>query len=242
LNIPEDFGSTMFESGDMFPLTPRGTIFVDSLYPGNPVEIAGIEVGDQLISYDGNTINSLDDLKSEELRSKDSIVFSVLRRDRALEFTVVPTENAVLGFVVKPELNISTTHVDLGLGQSITKGFDFGYWTLHDYVVQFKYIFTKKGATQVGGFAAIGSLFPAQWDWKGFWSSTALISIILAFMNILPIPALDGGHVMFLLYEMISGRKPNDKFMEYAQMFGFFLLIALVLFANGNDVYRWLFT
>ena len=242
LNIPEDFGSTMFESGDMFPLTPRGTIFVDSLYPGNPVEIAGIEVGDQLISYDGNTINSLDDLKSEELRSKDSIVFSVLRRDRALEFTVVPTENAVLGFIAKPELNISTTHVDLGLGQSITEGFDFGYWTLHDYVVQFKYIFTKKGATQVGGFAAIGSLFPAQWDWKGFWSSTALISIILAFMNILPIPALDGGHVMFLLYEMISGRKPNDKFMEYAQMFGFFLLIALVLFANGNDLYRWLFT
>ena len=93
----------------------------------------------------------------------------------------------------------------------------------------------------VGGFAAIGGLFPDTWDWPGFWSATAFISIILAFMNILPIPALDGGHVMFLLYEMISGRKPSDKFLEYAQMTGFFLLIALLLFANGNDVYKWLF-
>jgi regulator of sigma E protease len=83
-------------------------------------------------------------------------------------------------------------------------------------------------------------LFPDAWDWKAFWTTTAFISIILAFMNILPIPALDGGHVMFLLYEMISGRKPNEKVMEYAQMVGFFILIALVLFANGNDVYRWL--
>jgi len=84
-------------------------------------------------------------------------------------------------------------------------------------------------------------MFPSVWDWKGFWSSTALISIILAFMNILPIPALDGGHVMFLCYEILTGRKPNDKFMEYAQMFGFFLLLSLVLYANGNDLYRAIF-
>ena len=105
----------------------------------------------------------------------------------------------------------------------------------------FKYVFTKEGATQIGGFGAIGNLFPGTWSWTAFWFNTALISIILAFMNILPIPALDGGHVMFLLYEIVSGRKPSDKFMEYAQMIGFFLLIALVLFANGNDLYRWLF-
>ncbi|HKJ49206.1 MAG TPA: site-2 protease family protein, partial [Christiangramia sp.] len=106
---------------------------------------------------------------------------------------------------------------------------------------QFKYIFTKKGATQLGGFGAIGGLFPDTWNWAGFWHTTALLSIILAFMNILPIPALDGGHVVFLLYEMVTGRKPNDKFMEVAQMVGFFILIALVLYANGNDIYRWLF-
>jgi regulator of sigma E protease len=92
----------------------------------------------------------------------------------------------------------------------------------------------------LGGFGAIGSLFPDTWDWRVFWASTAFISIILAFMNLLPIPALDGGHVVFLLYEMISGKKPNDKFMEYAQMAGFFLLLGLVLYANGNDLFRFL--
>ena len=92
----------------------------------------------------------------------------------------------------------------------------------------------------VGGFAAIGGLFPDSWDWEIFWSTTAFLSIMLAVLNLLPIPALDGGHVMFLLYEMVTGRKPSDKFLEYAQMIGFFLLLALILFANGNDLYRWL--
>lgn len=104
-----------------------------------------------------------------------------------------------------------------------------------------KLIFTKEGVSQLGGFGAIGGLFPATWDWEIFWRNTAFLSIILAFMNMLPIPALDGGHVMFLFYEVVSGRKPNDKFMEYAQITGFMLLMALVLFANGNDLYRYLF-
>ena len=240
--IPEDFGTSMFEAGDMFPLNPIATIYIDSLYPGNPAEKAGMQIGDVLVSFDGKPINAIGDLRSEDLKAQDSVVFNIMRENEAKTITVFPTKTAVLGFMVKPKFDFSTSHVDLDLNESITEGFDYGYWTLHDYVAQFKYIFTKKGATQVGGFGAIGSLFPAQWDWQGFWSSTALISIILAFMNVLPIPALDGGHVMFLLYEMISGRKPNDKVMEYAQMFGFFLLLALVLFANGNDLYRWLFT
>ncbi|MGB1448774.1 MAG: RIP metalloprotease RseP [Flavobacteriaceae bacterium] len=241
LNIPEDFGTQMFEAGDMYPLNPAGPIYVDSLYPGNPAETAGMKVGDVLLSFDGKPITTLDDLRSDDLKEQDSVVFSILRENSEKTITVFPTEKAVLGFIIRPKLDFQTTHVDLGFNQSIEEGFRYGYWTLHDYVAQFKYIFTKKGASQVGGFGAIGNLFPAQWDWQGFWSSTALISIILAFMNVLPVPALDGGHVMFLLYEMLSGRKPNDKFMEYAQMFGFFLLLALVLFANGNDLYRWLF-
>ena len=141
---------------------------------------------------------------------------------------------------VIPKNSIKISQQDLSLGESIAEGFSYGYWMLYDYVAQFKYVFTKKGASQLGGFGAIGSLFPASWDWRAFWGSTAFISIILAFMNLLPIPALDGGHVMFLLYEMISGRKPNDKFMEYAQMVGFFLLLALVIYANGNDLFRFL--
>ena len=126
--------------------------------------------------------------------------------------------------------------------ESIPAGIDKGVTTLVSYVKQLKKIFNPEtGAYKgVGGFAAIGGMFPDTWNWPVFWSTTALISIILAFMNILPIPALDGGHVTFLLYEMVTGRKPSDKFLEYAQMIGFFLLIALLLFANGNDIYKWL--
>jgi len=98
--------------------------------------------------------------------------------------------------------------------------------------------FTKKGATSIGGFIAIGNIFPATWSWQAFWSITAFLSIMLGFMNLLPIPALDGGHVMFTLYEIITGRKPNDKFLEYAQITGFILLIALLLLANGNDIVK----
>ena len=242
ISIPEEMGTQMFELGDLFPLMPEQHIFIDSLYPGNPAEKAGIQVGDRLLTFDDKAINRMGVLNSEDLRQQDSVVFQVLRGKDEKRIVVYPTKEATLGFIVKPVINFSTTHVALNLEESIKQGFSYGYWTLHDYIAQFKYIFTKKGATQVGGFGAIGNLFPSQWDWQGFWSSTALISIILAFMNILPIPALDGGHVMFLVYEMVSGRKPNDKFMEYAQMFGFFLLLAMVLFANGNDVYRWLFS
>ena len=103
---------------------------------------------------------------------------------------------------------------------------------------KFKLIFSKEGITQMGGFGAMGSLFSPVWDWPSFWSLTALLSIILAFMNILPIPALDGGHVLFLLYEIVTGRKPSDKFLEYAQIIGMVLVISLVLLANGNDIIR----
>ena len=143
----------------------------------------------------------------------------------------------ILGFINQ----FTPTNLEYTFFESISNGYYRAYWELLDYVGQFKYVFTKEGASQLGGFAAIGNLFPAEWNWKDFWETTALLSIILAFMNALPIPALDGGHVMFLLYEVATGSKPNDKFMEYAQITGFFLLIGLVLFANGNDVVRYLF-
>ena len=241
LQIPDDFGTTLFENGDLFPLTFARKVVIDSLYPNAPVALAGMQVGDVLLRYDGQNIYGLADLNSQILRKKDSIVFDLQRQGETLQKVVYPTASSTLGFLVIEKQNVSPTHITLNLSESIEQGFAFGYWTLFDYVAQFKYIFTKKGATQVGGFGAIGNLFPDTWDWEGFWYSTALISIMLAFMNVLPIPALDGGHVMFLLYEMVSGRKPNDKFMEYAQLFGFLLLISLVLFANGNDLYRWLF-
>jgi regulator of sigma E protease len=112
---------------------------------------------------------------------------------------------------------------------------------LKGYVEDLKYVFTKEGANSLGGFGTIGSIFPATWDWYLFWKMTAFLSIILAFMNILPIPALDGGHVLFLLYEVITRRKPSDKFMERAQMVGMLLLFGLMIWANFNDVIKFLF-
>jgi|TARA_Y100000389_G_scaffold32436_1_gene27555 regulator of sigma E protease len=240
LQIPEDFGSQMFESGDLrpFSLVSPSSIEVQA---DSPAEASGLLTGDVIINANGVDINSYTFLV-KELKTKkyDTLQLKIKRdNDQILAKTVYPREDGTIGIGFFN--NIEYTHVDLSLKESIVQGFSYGYWTLHDYAAQFKYVFTKKGATQVGGFAAIGSLFPPQWDWRGFWNSTALISIILAFMNILPIPALDGGHVMFLVYEMVSGRKPNDKFMEYAQIFGFFFLMAILIFANGNDLYRAIF-
>jgi regulator of sigma E protease len=122
--------------------------------------------------------------------------------------------------------------------ESIPAGINYGLETLGGYVRSLKLLFSKSGASQIGGFGAIGGLFSPTWDWQVFWNMTAFLSIVLAFMNILPIPALDGGHVVFLLYEMVTGRAPNQRVLEVAQMIGMFLLLGLILFANGNDLFK----
>lgn len=239
--VPEDIGMQLFKSGEVetsfYPIIKPQ---IDSVLADTPAEQAGLLKGDVIFALDGVEILNQIELREKMLENESTPVeLSVFRNGDLLTIAVTPDEDQKIGIAYGSNLDIKTR--DYSFGESISAGFDYGYWTLKDYVTQFKYVFTQEGATQVGGFGAIGSLFPSGWDWQGFWMATALISIILAFMNILPIPALDGGHVMFLLYEMISGRKPNEKVMEYAQVIGFFLLIALVLFANGNDVYRWLF-
>lgn len=241
ISVPEDFGSQMFESGDLRPffvLIPPAII----IQPDTPAEAAGLMNGDVVLKTNGIPINGYSFLVTHLKEQKYDTLQIELRRgaDQIITKKILPREDGTIG-IRFDDKSVQYTHVDLTFSESIYDGFNYGFWTLHDYAAQFKYVFTKKGASQVGGFAAIGNLFPAEWNWRGFWSSTALISIILAFMNILPIPALDGGHVMFLMYEIISGRKPNDRFMEYAQMFGFLLLLAVLLFANGNDIYRAIF-
>tara|TARA_B100000989_G_scaffold109812_1_gene80581 strand:- start:123 stop:1439 length:1317 start_codon:yes stop_codon:yes gene_type:complete len=240
LSIPENFGNRMFKSGELMPFSPVIPAIIDSILPNSAAGNAGLKRNDKIISVNGRKISNWTDFKNEMV-DKSQIYSMVYKRNRSLDtLQIVSDKNGYLG--VSPQVSsIQFTNEKLGIISSIEEGVSFGYWTLHDYIAQFKYIFTKKGASQLGGFGAIGNMFPATWDWKGFWASTALISIILAFMNILPIPALDGGHVMFLGYEIITGRKPNDKFMEYAQMFGFFLLLTLVFYANGNDLYRFIF-
>jgi len=236
--VPEDIGTEMFKKDLLKPFVERRSAVVDTVLADYPGAIAGFQKGDLIVSINEEPINYWHEVKTAINKNPTGVNTVVVNRSNELvTLSVTPNEDGMLGVNSYGE----TTYLQYSLGESITGGVGYGYSILKDYVTQFKYVFTKKGATQIGGFGAIGNLFPDTWDWLSFWQTTALISIILAFMNVLPIPALDGGHVMFLLYEMVSGRKPNDKFMEYAQMVGFFLLIALVLFANGNDIYRAIF-
>ncbi len=240
ISIPEEIGAKMFEQGVMQPFVPINQPVLDTVVAEMAAAKAGLRKGDSIISINDTEIGYWHEIAPVSNENKQKQVEVVYKRDGKILSTMVePDEDGKLGIAPRTEIEIKRK--SYGFVESIKKGFDYGYWTLRDYVYQFKYVFTKKGASQLGGFGAIGGLFPDAWNWAGFWHTTALLSIILAFMNILPIPALDGGHVMFLLYEMVTGRKPNDKFMEIAQMVGFFLLIALVLYANGNDIYRWLF-
>ncbi|MDP2687189.1 MAG: RIP metalloprotease RseP [Aequorivita sp.] len=245
LSVPEDAGTKMFQNDTHFPFMPRQSATLDSIWQDYPAQKAGLLKSDKIVSLNGQDIHYYDEFETIAKANKENENILVVERENQLDtLKIIPNEKGVFGVTFSKKDIISQlgqTEITYSFGESIVGGFSFGFNTLKDYVKQFKYVFTSKGATQVGGFGAIGNLFPDVWDWQSFWATTALISIILAFMNILPIPALDGGHVMFLLYEIVSGRKPNDKFMEYAQMVGFFILIGLVLFANGNDIYRWLF-
>lgn len=244
LTVPEDIGTQLFEAGDLPAMIPRIPFVLDSITPDSPASKAGLLVTDKLVTVNGSEINYLSDL-SYLLKNKSGtdIDLVIERNGENKVLNMTPNEDFTIGVVAKftdPDY-IKLNHKDYSFGESITKGASLGYWTIKDYLAQFKYIFTKKGAAQVGGFAAIGNMFPPTWNWKAFWAITAFLSIMLGVLNLLPIPALDGGHVMFLVYEMISGRKPGDKFMEYAQLVGFILLISLVLFANGNDIYKAIF-
>ena len=160
---------------------------------------------------------------------------SVLRYD-----TIATTLSADLKLGFFPVQLYEPTTFKYGFFESIPAGIGYGWHKLCSYVSDMQYVFTSEGAKSLGGFGAIGSLFPEVWDWHRFWEMTAFLSIILAFMNILPIPALDGGHVLFLLYEMITGRKPSEKFMIRAEYVGFGILVLLMVVANLNDILRWL--
>jgi len=242
LSVPEDVGTLMFKNDILYPFEPIRNAVIDTVSEGYPAFDAGFKKGDVIVSANGETVQYWHEFTKSVVNNKNTINTIVVSRENQLDtLTVTPNETNQIGVQNFGKELRDNTHISYSLPKSISGGIGYGLNILKDYVTQFKYVFTSKGAQQVGGFGAIGNLFPDTWNWLSFWQTTALISIILAFMNILPIPALDGGHVMFLLYEMITGRKPNDKFMEYAQMVGFFILIALVLFANGNDIYRWLF-
>lgn len=249
---------TMLKSEPVFarPFIPAE---IDSVMPGSPAEKAGISKGDRLIAINGKAIDSwnefnfergvLTDMLTAAETSADSmkvrnVTVSVLKgtsQQDTLVANLTMTPELLLG-VGQTSINkyYKPINVEYGFFESIPAGIAYGWNTLKGYVGDMRYIFSAEGAKSLGGFGAIGSLFPPTWDWHSFWLMTAFLSIILAFMNILPIPALDGGHVLFLLYEMITRRKPSEKFLIYAEYIGFGLLILLMVVANLNDILRWL--
>ena len=238
INIPEDIGTQMMESGQILSFIPIPDLVIDSVISDMPASYAGLQKGDIISRVNGSKILNPDDFDSQKSINADYIELEISRNGNLFD-AVVPfdSDEKLIGINLASQ-RISPTNLDYGFFESISVGFDYGYWILYDYVSQFQFVFTKAGASQLGGFGTIGKIFPAAWDWQRFWETTALLSIILAFMNLLPIPALDGGHVMFVLYEIVSGRKPNEKFMEYATLAGVILLIGVFIYANGMDVVR----
>ena len=209
---------------------------------GSVAEAAGVLTGDQLIAINGQEALYFSDyVKTLPSLAEQEIQLSVLRGLDTLHYDMILGETGKIGvYYVPPTELISFDHRDYGFFESFPAGTAMAIDRLDSYVQQMKLIFNPEtGAWKgLGGFISIGKQYSPEWDWRSFWSFTAFLSIILAFMNILPIPALDGGHVMFLLGEMITGRKPSDKLLEYAQVTGFLILIALLLLANGNDIIK----
>ena len=236
--IPDNFILAINERGGFMSF--RVPAFVGRLQGGGPAAEAGIMEGDRIIAVDSTETPAFTELVPALLaKAGQSAVITLDRDGKRLEVTATPTEGGKLGFQLKPITEVyPTVRQHFGLLQSFPKGWENGTGTMANYVSSMKYVFTSEGAQSLGGFGAIGNLFPDKWDWYGFWQITAFLSVALAFMNIIPIPGLDGGHVMFLLYEIITRRKPNEKVMEYAQYAGMIFLLLLLVYANGNDIFR----
>ena len=235
------------------PLIPNE---VDSVIPGSPAAAMGLRPGDRLVAINGKEVASMNAFTDELDRLKDVLAVAQAPADsmKVRRATIVSERGGVrdtASVVLSPELQLGFTYhslaalykpvtIEYGFWESLPAGVVYGWDVLKGYVGDMRYLFSSDGAKQLGGFGAIGSLFPPVWDWYLFWEMTAFLSIILAFMNILPIPALDGGHVLFLVYEMVTGRKPSENFMIRAEYVGFGLLLLLMVLANLNDILRWL--
>ena len=237
------------------PLVPAE---VDSVLADSPAMKAGMHKGDTILALDGQAVDSWNELNELLEKRAEGLVDartgsdSVAMRTAQVVFmhrngTAADTATVVLTPEMKFGVGMTSiysyyepTKLEYGFFESFPAGVKYGMNVLGGYVGDLKYLFSSDGAKSLGGFGTIGNLFPPVWDWHLFWLMTAFLSIILAFMNILPIPVLDGGHVLFLLYEMITRRKPSDKFMLYAEYVGLGILLLLLVVANLNDILRWI--
>lgn len=263
INLPGEINLLGMLKNDPPFVRPLLPCVVDSVLPEMPAAISGMKKGDRIVSFNGKPVGSYNEFTEHIARLSDVLAVANTSADslKARKATIV-VEHAVqdsaassrldtLSVTLTPQLlvgfNVKSlaalyepVTIEYGFFESLPAGVSYGISVLTGYIDDLKYVFSAEGAKSLGGFGAIGSLFPPVWDWYVFWKMTAFISIMLAFMNLLPIPALDGGHVLFLIYEMVTRRKPSETFMIRAEYVGFAILIVLMLVANMNDVLRWL--
>ena len=242
--VPEETQSKLIKSKDSF-IAPRIPCIVDSVVKGQPAQLAGLQKGDKLFAVNGVEMPYYNDFVKTLAQNKGKKISLTIERNSEKKTIqdITVTQEGKLGFynVSLSDIFVVSTQ-KFGFFESFPAGIRKGYETFESYIKQMKILFTVKDAHEsIGSFISIGKAYGKVWDWQRFWGITAFLSIVLAIMNILPIPALDGGHVMFLGYEMITGKKPGDKFMEYAQIVGMVLLLSLMVFALGNDIFK-LFT
>ena len=259
--LPGDLNLLEMLQGQPRFLDPLAPSLIDSVAAGGPAEQAGIRGGDVLVGFQGKTLTTWNEFNLEMGRIHDMVAAkehltaddsTKLRSVTAVVRHSGTTVNDTIAlsldsdfrlgiFMHNPLMDYPITKEEYGILECVPAGIAHGWDVLCGYVDDLKYIFTAEGAKSVGSFGTIGNLFPAQWDWLRFWELTAFISLMLAFMNILPIPALDGGHVFFLLVEVITRRKPSERFMEIAQTIGMWLLFALMAYAIFNDLLKFVF-
>ena len=256
INLPGDLNLLNMLKADPSFVRPLIPATVDSVMAGSPAAAVGMKKGDRIVALNGKAVDSYNEFTDQIARLGDvmavakshddsmkvrNAVIVYARGEKTDTANIVLTPELTLGFYVQAMGGLyKPVTIEYGLLESIPAGIKYGWNVLAGYVNDLKYVFTADGAKSLGGFGAIGSLFPPMWDWYMFWKMTAFLSIILAFMNILPIPALDGGHVLFLVYEMITRRKPSEQFLLRAEYVGFGILILLMVVANLNDILRWL--
>jgi regulator of sigma E protease len=239
--IPDGALGKLVKNRDPEFLSPRFPFEIEGFASISPARDAGIQVNDRIIAINGEPTNYFDEFSNAVKDHKgETVDAKVVRGTDTLDFQVQVNPEGKVGISTNPAKYFNFEEKNYSFLEAIPAGFVKTYRGIGDYLKQLKLLFSPevKAYESVGGFITIGSIFPATWDWPAFWRLTAFLSIMLAILNLLPIPALDGGHVMFLIYEIVSGRKPSDKFMEYAQIAGMVILFGLLIFANGNDILR----
>lgn len=241
INFSPDLLSTIVNENPKHLMTPRIPFVVKDFSAGSLGKRCGIQIGDSLVSINGiPTPASTDLTKALSTSAGDSIVLGYYRDNRYQESHILLGSDGKLGIYAVSDMSrfFKVNHIDYTLLQAIPAGISYGWETLVTYVSSLKILFTKDGAKNLGGFITIATLFPDHWDWLAFWNLTALLAVVLAFMNIIPIPGLDGGHIVITLWEMITRKPVNEKALNVIQNIGMIILLLLLVIANGNDLIK----